>query len=387
MKLAIARQRYNPFGGAERFVEGALSALAQSGEVDLTLLTRSWSESAETAAHRRVEIVNPAYKRLPFGRMNRDRSFADAVGDIIRSGRFDLVQAHERIPGCHIFRAGDGIHAAWLRHRQLGLSVIGRGWQRLDPYHAYTVAAEREMFRHANLRAVICNSAMVAEEIRTEYDVAPEKLHVIYNGVDLDRYSHENLASCRRRARDEFSIPESAPLILYVGSGYQRKGVAPLLSAMRCENLRKMGAYLAVIGEDKHIGHYKQLAERYKISGRVIFAGPQHDVAAWYGAADVFALPTQYDPCPNAALEALAAGLPTLTSPTCGVAELITSPFAGAIVSPQAPEIMATELARLIEGVASPDGPARAAARQCVAHLSWDAMSQQLQKLYADLMK
>lgn len=386
MKLAIARQRYNPFGGAERFVEGALSALAQSGEVDLTLLTRSWSESAETAAHRRVEIVNPAYKRLPFGRVNRDLSFAKAVGDIIRSGRFDLVQAHERIPGCHIFRAGDGIHAAWLRHRQAGLSTLGNWWQRLDPYHAYTVEAERAMFRHANLLAVICNSRMIANEITAEYGVAPEKLHVIYNGVDLELYSRENLLKHREIVRKEFGIPESAPLILYVGSGYQRKGVAPLLEAMKCVELRRSGAYLAVVGADKHLNRYKRLAERYQIADRVIFAGPQRHIAPWYGAADVFALPTQYDPCPNAALEALAAGLLTLTSPTCGVAELIQSPLAGAVVSPQAAESMAAELARLLEAAATLGGQAQAAARACVSGLSWENMSKQLQNLYTRLL-
>lgn len=386
LRLAIARQQYNPFGGAERFVAGALSALKEVARIEVTLLTRSWNESAATASSRRVEIVNPAYSRLPFGRVNRDRSFAEAVGDIIRSGRFDLVQAHERIPGCHIFRAGDGIHAAWLRHRQVGQTTLGSWWQRLDPYHAYTVEAERAMFRHANLRAVICNSAMVAGEIRDEYGVAQEKLHVIYNGVDLDVYSRENLLKHREIVRKEFKIPDSSPLILYVGSGYRRKGVKPLLDAMKCNSLSKIGARLAIIGADKHLDRYKRLAERDNIADRVIFAGPQRLVAPWYGAADVFALPTQYDPCPNAALEALAAGLPTLTSPTCGVAELIRSPLAGAVVSPQEPEAMATELARLLEAAARPDAKAQLVARACVAHLSWGAMSQQLQKLYAELM-
>ncbi len=385
MKLAIARQRYNPFGGAERFVEGALSALGQSGGVDVTLLTRCWGEAAPTTGNRHVEIVNPAYRVLPFGRVNRDRGFAQAVGQIIRENRFDLVQAHERIPGCHIFRAGDGIHAAWLRHRQAGQPALSNWWQKLDPYHAYTVEAERAMFAHANLRAVICNSKMVAEEIRTEYGVATETLHVIYNGVDLLKFSRENVAKFRESVRKEFLIPQDAPLVLYVGSGYQRKGVAPLLKAMAQPELRATGALLAVVGADKHLERYRKLAESLKVADRVVFAGAQKEVAAWYGAADVFALPTQYDPCPNAALEALACSLPTLTSSTCGVAELITSPLAGAVVSPQDPTVMAQELVRLLEATRLPGDAAAKAARGCVAHLSWEAMSQQLQSLYATL--
>lgn len=386
-KIAIARQKYNPFGGAERFVEGALSALTASGDVDLTLLTRSWNASAASLPNRHIEIVNPPYLRLPFGRVNRDRSFADAVGEIIHKNQFDLVQAHERIPGCHIFRAGDGVHAAWLRHRKVGLSAMGAWWQSLDPYHAYTIKAERAMFVHPNLRAVICNSRMVANEIVAEYGVDAKKLHVIYNGVDLAKYSRENVVKSRENTRNKFGVPRDVPLILYLGSGYQRKGVKPLLEAMRSNDLRNINARLAIIGADKHLGRYKTLAGAYKIADRVIFAGPQHDVAAWYGAADVFALPTQYDPCPNAALEALASGLPTLTSPTCGVAELIGSPLAGAVVSPQDTEVMAFELTRLLKESVRSDGAAQKAARSCVSHLSWGAMSQQLQALYAHLLK
>ena len=215
--------------------------------------------------------------------------------------------------------------------------------------------------------------------------VAAEKLHIVYNGVDLVKFCRKNTAKCREKTRGQFSIPQEAPLILYVGSGYQRKGVAPLLQAMAQPELRTSGAWLAVVGADKHLDRYRKLAESLKVADRVVFAGAQKDVAAWYGAADVFALPTQYDPCPNAALEALASGLPTLTSPTCGVAELITSPLAGAVVSPQDPAAMAQELVRLLEANRLPDEVAANAARHCVNHLSWEAMSQQLQSLYEAL--
>ncbi len=387
LRIAIARQRYNPFGGAERFVEGALTALSQGGGIDVTLLTRAWDGAVPAKMQRQVEIVDPPYRSLPFGRVNRDRSFSEAVGQIIRQNRFDIVQAHERIPGCHVFRAGDGIHAAWLRHRQADQSALSNWLQKIDPYHAYTVEAERAMFAHANLRAVICNSKMVAEEIQAEYGVATERLRVIYNGVDLLKFSRENVVKSRERVRNEFSIPQSVPLILYVGSGYQRKGVAPLLKAMAQSTLRETGAWLAVVGADKHLDRYRRLAENLKVADRVVFAGAQKDVTAWYGAADVFALPTQYDPCPNAALEALACGLPTLTSPTCGVAELIASPLAGAVVSPQDPAAMAQELVRLLEATRLPADAAVKAARHCVAHLSWEAMSAELQALYASLIK
>ena len=101
MKLAIVRQRYNPYGGAERFVERALLALAGQG-ADITLITRNW-EGAPRADFHQV-TCDPPYSRLFGGRTARDRSFAAAVQAEMTRGAYDIVQSHERIPGCTVFR-------------------------------------------------------------------------------------------------------------------------------------------------------------------------------------------------------------------------------------------------------------------------------------------
>ena len=111
MKIAIVRQRYNPFGGAERFVERALGALADEG-AEVTLITRSW-EGAPREGFKQI-TCDPPYSRLFGGRAARDRSFSAAAQLAMAKGGFDITQSHERIPGCMIFRAGDGVHAAWL---------------------------------------------------------------------------------------------------------------------------------------------------------------------------------------------------------------------------------------------------------------------------------
>jgi UDP-glucose:(heptosyl)LPS alpha-1,3-glucosyltransferase len=180
MKLALVRQTYNPYGGAERFVERALSAL--SGErLALTLITRSWPTTPRGLAVRRC---NPFY----LGRLWRDRGFARCVTRIMNTGEFDLVQSHERIPGCTLYRAGDGIHATWLEIRA---QVQGRPAQlatSLNPWHRYTLAAEAKMFRHPALRAVICNSHMVKDDLMRRFGLDAARLHVIHNGVDLDHF-------------------------------------------------------------------------------------------------------------------------------------------------------------------------------------------------------
>jgi UDP-glucose:(heptosyl)LPS alpha-1,3-glucosyltransferase len=378
MKLAVVRQRYTPFGGAERFVDRALQSLAACG-VDISLLTRSW-EGAEAQGFRRVEL-NPPYSRFWGGRAARDRSFSEAVQAEISRGGYDIVQSHERIPGCTLFRAGDGLHAAWLRHRGRVLSPARRLAQRVSPYHRYVLSAERAMFGHPALRRVICNSRMVADEVQHWYGLPEDQIAVIQNGVDTAVY-HPSLADQYRRPwREQMGIPQGAPLLLLVGSGFERKGVPTLLRAFAA--LRRHDAHLMIVGGDRRLAGVRKLAAGMGLADRVHITGPLRDVRPCYGAADAFVLPSLYDPCPNAALEALASGLPVVTSNTCGAQEWIRPGVNGWVVDALDVPAMTQALERLCELAAQP--AARTAARAGVEALTLEAMAQRLLGLYAEL--
>ena len=308
-RLAIVRQKYNPAGGAERFVSRALDALAQQATLDVTLITRRW----ETRAGWHSLKLNPFY----LGNVWRDAGFARAVRHTLRQQPFDLVQSHERIAGCDVFRAGDGVHRDWLARRARALSPLGRLAMWLNPYHHYVCHAEARMFRHPALKAVICNSQMVAAEIHARFGLPHAQLPVIYNGVDTTAFHPDLAAQHRAATRQQWHIPPEAPTLLYVGSGFARKGVATALHTLA----RTPSVYLWVVGHDKHAARYLALAAQLGISDRVRFTGAQNEVKPFYGAADALILPTLYDPFPNVCVEALASGLPVLTSTGCGAAE------------------------------------------------------------------
>lgn len=380
MKIAIIRQRYNPFGGAERFVERALGALAGEG-AEVTLITRNW-DGAPREGFRQI-TCDPSYSRLLGGRAARDRSFAAAAQAEMARGGFDITQSHERIPGCMIFRAGDGVHAAWLDHRARILGPVQRVTQRWSPYHRYVLAAERAMFAHPALRAVICNSQMVADEVVRYYGVSRDKLQVIYNGVDTDAF-HPGLAGEHRWAtRSAAGIPNDVPVLLFVGSGFERKGVPQLLRA--AARMQRADARIVIVGADRKLKAMQQLSEGLGLSRRVLFTGPLKDVRPWYGAADGFVLPTLYDPCPNAVLEAFACGLPVVTSTTCGAQEWVRSGENGWVVD--AVDINA--LAGRLDGLAGLAGnaSARAAARAVAEPLTLPAMADRLLALYRTLSR
>lgn len=379
MKIAIIRQRYNPYGGAERFVERALGALAAEGS-EISLITRGW-EGARREGFRQI-VCDPPYSRLLGGRAARDRSFAACVQGAIADEHFDITQSHERIPGCMIFRAGDGVHAAWLDHRARILTPLQRLAQRFAPYHRYVLAAEKAMFEHSALKAVICNSPMVADEIGQYYGVAPEKLHVIYNGVDTDSF-HPSLADQFRTAvRVQHQISETAPVLLFVGSGFERKGVPQLLQAFA--RMGEKAAHLVIVGADRKFKAMQRLAEQLGVAGRVLFTGPLKDVRPWYGAADAFVLPTLYDPCPNAALEAMASGLPMLTSHACGAKVWVKEGENGFVCDP----LDVSSMGKILDDLVSlgKQQSTMQSSRHSVVNLNLSGMAQSLIDLYRELL-
>jgi UDP-glucose:(heptosyl)LPS alpha-1,3-glucosyltransferase len=371
MQLALVRQRYNAYGGAERFIERAIDALATQG-VAVTLLAREW-----VGDPRSVIRCDPFY----VGRLWRDWSFARAVCGELARRTFDLVQSHERIACCDVYRAGDGVHAQWLDNRRAALGALGRLGLALNPYHRYVLAAERRLFGSPRLRAVICNSRMVKSEIQARFGLAEGKLHVIYNGVDLQAF-HPGLRDAHRAAaRAELGIPDDAMTYVFVGSGFARKGVFRLLPAFR--RGAAPGSHLIVVGVDKTGARAKALAGDLGIGARVHLLGGREDVRPWYGAADAFVLPTLYDPFPNAALEAMACGLPAIVTRQCGAAELVKEGSNGMVCDALDEEALARALGSLNSARARGMG---VRARETAAQFGLDAMARQLIALYGNLV-
>jgi len=371
MRIAVVRQRYSAQGGAERFIERALAALGRQG-VAVTVLARAWSGEPGD-----VVRCDPPY----VGRVWRDWSFARAVCREVASRSFDLVQSHERIACCDVYRAGDGVHAQWLENRRAALGAFGRAGLALNPYHRYVLAAERRLFASPRLRAVICNSRMVKDEIRRHFGTPEEKLRVIYNGIDLEAF-HPRLREAHRAGlRRRLGISESAPVFLHVGAGFERKGVFRLIEAFARSGLSD--AHLLVVGSDKAQARAGRFATARGVGGRVHFAGTQADVRPWYAAADAFALATLYDPFPNAALEAMACGLPVVTTRQCGTAEIVDEGVEGFVVDALAVDELAARLIRLAGPAAKEMGRR---ARERAEGLSMQKMAERFVALYRGLL-
>ena len=370
--LAIVRQKYRPDGGAERFVASALSALSSQTQLDITVLTRKWQGLANPAFN--IQLCNP----FKFGRVSRERGFAKAVQK--HFPEFDLVQSHERIPGCSIFRAGDGVHKRWLQHRSRIMTPLQARRVHNDRFHRYLMNAEKAMFEHPDLKAVICISEMVRQDILQEFDISPDKLHVIYNCVNLERFNPSLKPVFRTQIRHQYDISEDASLLLFVGSGFERKGLASAIKAIARTN-----SHLIIVGQDKKLNEYRQLAEKTKCAERVHFAGVQEYPEHFYAAADGFILPTLYEPFGNVILEAMASGIGVITTPTCGGADIVSEHKNGYIAD-------ALDLDSLTKAVKMFENSEHAStlgknARTTAEAFTEERLSKELQELYVSCLK
>nr|WP_314425766.1 glycosyltransferase family 4 protein [uncultured Erwinia sp.] len=371
IRLAIVRQKYRPDGGAERFISRALEALDQQS-LDLNVITREWQGQRQPNWH--LHICNPT----KWGRISRERGFADAARALWQRENFDIVQSHERIAGCDIYRAGDGVHQRWLELR----GQLMPGWRHklllANRYHRYVMAAEKAMYEAPELKAVICNAEMVKQEIIQRFGVASNKIHVIYNAINTAQFVPAD-STTRAAIRQKISLPLNASVLIYVGSGFERKGLAAAIRAVA-----NTDRYLLVVGKDKAEKQYRALATELGCADRIRFVGMQSDTLPWYQAADGLLLPTLYDPFPNVILEAMACGLPVITSTTCGGAEFIQPGRNGFVCD--ALDVPALRDAVMALPEQATDSNMALAAREQVMASTPQRLSQQLISLYQQIL-
>jgi UDP-glucose:(heptosyl)LPS alpha-1,3-glucosyltransferase len=385
VKLAVVRARYNPSGGAERFVELAAGAL-QANHTQISILARQWRSSDDQGDDTGDSIQPDVVTLDPFyvGRTWRDWSFARAVTSYVSNTRFDLVQSHERIVGLDIYRAGDGVHAAWLARRAARSSGMSRLAQRLSVHHRYLCAVERRMFEDKRLRAVICNSQLVRDEILARFAIDQSCLHVIYNGVDLKRYNPQLRAQHNLSMRARYQLAQDDAVLLFIGSGFARKGLSDALLAVA----RVGGVKLIVVGADKHQRRYLDQARALGISKQCHFTGPVGDPRPYYGMADGLILPTIYDPFPNVTLEALASAVPILVSDGSGAREAVEEGRNGFVIPVGNTEMLSARVASWRQQMHQPATAQkmRLAACHSAERFSVEQMAAQLAALYARLI-
>jgi len=319
MKVALVRYRYSPHGGAERYMDTLSAALSDAG-AEVRILCATWDGSS--AGKVGVERISVPGRPVPL----RLLLFARAVREWAADHPDWLLFSLERVPGAEVYRAGDGVHAEWLQRKR---PLRPGSWplDYLRPLNRVYLHLERAMFAAPALRLVIANSNRGREEIVRRFGLPPEKIRVVHNGIDIARFPLDWKADAGSRLRKRFGIPDGETVFLFVGSGFARKGVGTIARAARLLAGRGCGAFRVVLAGKGDPSAYVRSAG--PASGRLLFTGAVAGADDLFLGADAFLFPTVYEPFSNACLEAMAAGLPVVTTTVNGASEVLSDGESG----------------------------------------------------------
>jgi len=319
MKIAFVKQKYVPFGGGEGYLAGLLDACAEKGH-EVHVITTEWENSQKFP----FEIHEARLCKR--SRRSRVLSFAASVADIVKKNPFDVVFSLERTTSQQIWRAGDCVYSKWLKQRAIFESPWMTFFNKVSLGQQAVVAMERRCVESTPF--IIANSEMIRRDLLEAYPNTPSQIDVIYNGYDPSRFSLVERENNRRRIRDELGVFEDDQVLLFVASGWRRKGLLELLQSLRTlPDIR-----LWVLGRDRP-AVWGKIAKNLGVESQVRFIAPRRDIHRLYHAVDLTVLPSWYDSFGFVTLESLACGTPAVVSGFAGSHELIIPGMNGMTVS------------------------------------------------------
>lgn len=336
-------------GGCEHYISDLARRLARDGH-GVHLFACRWDASAlppQTIYHQLPAPRGPRFLR-PW-------RFAKACLEALQQSPVDVSMGFDKTYGQDLLYPQGGLHTA-SRHNSFLKHPPGlvRGMARLLKLFDPTTYSFRRLERRQYLRApkplIVVNSRMVQRHFTHYLGVPGEQTRVLYSAIDPERFDATDIPARRTQERLKWGIPSNEVVGLFVAMNYRLKGLAPLLRAV-AKVPQEQSFRLAVVGAANDT-RYKALADELAIRERVLFLGFRPDPKEAYFAADFLVHPTFYDPCSLVALEALACGLPVITSQYNGASELLTPPTDGLVVADphNAVELAAAITAMLDQG-------------------------------------
>jgi UDP-glucose:(heptosyl)LPS alpha-1,3-glucosyltransferase len=308
MRVALVVERFEPVGGGvEHAVWNVAQGLAEAGD-EVHVIARQGHDSERVQLHR-VPVPR-------FWQPLRVAGFSMRAAAEAQRGDFDVVHSFCRTRHQDIFNAGGGSHAHYM---QSAYSKLGASLRRASPRHALQLWMEGRIFADPSV-LIQCVSTMVRDQLADRFGIPADRLVVVHNGVDVERFESGQQGAARSQLRAELEA-EDHLVWLFSGSGWRRKGLDTALSALSKSS--DAASQLWVAGADE-ARPWRRMAQRLGVAERVRFLGERPDLERYYAAADALILPTRYDAFALVVLEAGAAGVPVVVSAAAGAAELVS---------------------------------------------------------------
>ncbi len=340
--VVLLKSQVRSKGGLEKSASRIAKAFVDRGARVSVLTTgpKSALEENGISVHATKTAIWPSFLRM--------EQFDRFAKTWLQKNPADLVFGMDRNRFQTHFRAGNGVHDAYLKSR-----ILTQGkWKYysclLNPMHRKILDIEKSAFENPSLKKLFTNSDMVKRQILDRFSTDPAKIQVIHNGVEWHEMEADFNAWPERKSQwiRDFFLPPDKFHLLFIGNGYLRKGLLQLLEGIaRLDNL---DVHLSVIGKETHLDVYQTAAHKLGLIKRVHFFGPRGDIRPFYQYADALAIPSFYDPFANVTVEALAMGLFVISSQFNGGSEILTSQSGIVINELQSPDSVASALQEAI---------------------------------------
>jgi UDP-glucose:(heptosyl)LPS alpha-1,3-glucosyltransferase len=324
MKIALINKVFSlSHGGGERYAVNLTRALCAAGHETHLFGVLVEDVPPEARVHF-VEMPNylTSYKIL---------AFSSRVRTMIQAESFDIVYSLTQHYPVDLFRMGGGVYKHWMSLRYPNplsrlLSYL------LNPVHLAHLYLESKIYGTENYQRIIVNSKLCKEHAKRYYQVPDDRISVVYTGVDRSRFNPQVQTLYRTAVRQKLHLTQDDIAILFVSNNWKRKGMETILRGVH--RLGKKGDAYKIIGVGKsRKTPFVRLAKKLGLSSQVLFYEAIQEIQTYYGGADIFVLPTLYDPFSNVCLEAMACGLPVITSESNGASEMITPGQTGFILN------------------------------------------------------
>jgi len=346
MKIAFCIENFiNARGGAEQYVHD-LSGRLTGGGHEVHIFTMSCREKSR--GNLRIHIL----RCHPLPRFLKTLLFAFRCREAVQRGGFDIVHSFGRTWGMDVFQPLGGAQLAGLIGN---IRSINRRFSRAVKITTYFLSLRRmayfyiEKVQMKEAKIVIAISAMVKEDLIKYCRLSEGKVRIVRNGVDLIRFHPDNRQNFRKEARRRLGLGEEEIMVIFVAHNFRLKGLQTLIRALaELEKDRSGPSFkVGVLGAGK-VRRFADLARNLGVGEKLIFLGYEDDTPRYYAAADISVHPSYYDPSALVVLEAMASGLPVITTAYCGTSEIIREGEEGYVVpNPSDIPLLADRIRRL----------------------------------------
>jgi len=367
--IAVVVPKYGLVGGGEKFVFELTERIAASDRYRVHVFANRWRAQSDRVAFHKVPIIT-------FPKFLTTISFAWLANRAISQMDFDLIHAHERIFRADIFTMHSVPHRFWVKEiRKKHMSLFDSG----------TIWVEEKFIKTGGCKKYLPVSSITKEKFLQEFAVDPDKIQIIYPGVEIDKFDRLDRLQCRQEIRRLFGLDEKDTVILFVGMNFELKGLDKLLLSMAVVKSKQPDAKLKllVVGKGNE-RKYKNLAREYGLAKQVTFTGIwKEDIEKVYLASDIFSMLSDFDTFGMTVLEAMSASLPVIISENVGAKDLVRDGINGYIIKNDDIDLISSKMEMMLNERIR-ETMATEAHREAVKH-TWDSVAEEVLKIYGDL--